>query len=127
LDTLMRIAMAKIPLESLDFEDIWERWMSVKDRRFQEWFRLWVSYIFLLLLSCCPRDYHWYQYVEMSLPFQLIYSNINVSLMKKFYLFTMCVLWSHLYYSFQHRLIDKHDNVHFQQKFQYIHEGQFLR
>ena len=36
LDTLMRIAMAKIPMESLDFEDIWERWMSVKDRRFQE-------------------------------------------------------------------------------------------
>jgi hypothetical protein len=35
--------MAKIPMESLDFEDIWERWMSVKDRRFQEWFRLWVS------------------------------------------------------------------------------------
>jgi hypothetical protein len=32
----MRIAMAKIPMESLDFEDIWERWMSVKDRRFQE-------------------------------------------------------------------------------------------
>jgi hypothetical protein len=32
----MRIAMAKIPTESLDFEDIWERWMSVKDRRFQE-------------------------------------------------------------------------------------------
>jgi hypothetical protein len=29
-------AMAKIPMESLDFEDIWERWMSVKDRRFQE-------------------------------------------------------------------------------------------
>jgi hypothetical protein len=33
---MMRIAMAKIPMESLDFEDIWERWMSVKDRRFQE-------------------------------------------------------------------------------------------
>jgi hypothetical protein len=32
----MRIAMAKIPMESLDFEDIWERWMSVKDKRFQE-------------------------------------------------------------------------------------------
>ena len=32
----MMIAMAKIPIESLDFEDIWERWMSVKDRRFQE-------------------------------------------------------------------------------------------
>jgi hypothetical protein len=32
----MRIAMAKIPMESLDFEDIWERWMSVKDRRFNE-------------------------------------------------------------------------------------------
>jgi hypothetical protein len=32
----MRIAMAKIPMESLDFEDIWERWMSMKDRRFQE-------------------------------------------------------------------------------------------
>ena len=31
----MRIAMAKIPMESLDFEDIWERWMNVKDRRFQ--------------------------------------------------------------------------------------------
>jgi hypothetical protein len=36
LDALTRIAMAKIPMESLDFEDIWERWMSVKDRRFQE-------------------------------------------------------------------------------------------
>ena len=32
-----------------------------------------------------------------------------------------------LHYSFQHRLNDKHDNVHFQQKLQYIHEGQFLR
>jgi hypothetical protein len=32
----VRIAMAKIPMESLDFNDIWERWMSVKDRRFQE-------------------------------------------------------------------------------------------
>ena len=32
-----------------------------------------------------------------------------------------------LYYNFQHRLNDKHDNVHFQQKLQYIHEGQFLR
>ena len=29
-----------------------------------------------------------------------------------------------LYYSFQHRLDDKHDNVHFQQKLQYIHEGE---
>jgi hypothetical protein len=27
----------------------------------------------------------------------------------------MCVLWSHLHYSFQHRLNDEHDNVHFQQ------------
>ena len=36
LEALMRIAMAKIHMESLDFEDIWERWMSVKDRRFQE-------------------------------------------------------------------------------------------
>ena len=36
LEALMRIAMAKIPMKSLDFEDIWERWMSVKDRRFQE-------------------------------------------------------------------------------------------
>jgi hypothetical protein len=36
----------------------------------------------------------------------------------------MCVLWSHLYYSFQRRLNDKHDIVHFQQKHQYIHEGQ---
>ena len=33
------------------------------------WQRLF-SYISLLLLSCCPWDYHWYQYVEMSLPFQ---------------------------------------------------------
>jgi hypothetical protein len=32
----MKVAMAKIPMESLDFEDIWERWMSVKDKRFQE-------------------------------------------------------------------------------------------
>jgi hypothetical protein len=36
LDALMRIVMVEIPMESLDFEDIWERWMSVKDRRFQE-------------------------------------------------------------------------------------------
>ena len=36
LDALMRIAMAKIPMESLDFEDIGERWMSVNDRRLQE-------------------------------------------------------------------------------------------
>jgi hypothetical protein len=36
LDALTRIAMAKIPMESLDFEDVWERWMSVKDKRFQE-------------------------------------------------------------------------------------------
>jgi hypothetical protein len=36
LDSLMRIAMAKIPMESLDFEDIGERWMSVNDRRLQE-------------------------------------------------------------------------------------------
>ena len=70
LDALIRIAMAKIHMKSLDFEDSWERWMSVKDRRFQEVFRLWVSYIFQLLLSCCPRDYYWIQYVEMSLPFQ---------------------------------------------------------
>ena len=40
----------------------------------------------------------------------------------------MYVLWSHLYYNFQHRLNDKHDNVHFQQKkLRYIREGQFLR
>jgi hypothetical protein len=36
LDALMRIVMTKIPMESLDFENIWERWMSVKERRFQE-------------------------------------------------------------------------------------------
>jgi hypothetical protein len=36
LDALKRIAMAKVPMESLDFEDILERWMSVNDRRFQE-------------------------------------------------------------------------------------------
>ena len=36
LEALMRIAMAKIPMESFDFEDIWERWKNVKDRRFQE-------------------------------------------------------------------------------------------
>ena len=38
-----------------------------------------------------------------------------------------CVVWSHLYYSFEHRTNDKHDNVHFHQKLQYIHEGQLLR
>ena len=32
-----------------------------------------------------------------------------------------------LYYGCQHRLNDKHDNVHFQQKLWDIHEGQFLR
>ena len=42
-------------------------------------------------------------------------------------IFSPCVCWSHLYYGFQHRLNDKHDNVHFQQKLQYIHEGQYLR
>ena len=34
LETLMRIAMAEISMKFLDFEDIWEKWMSVKDRRF---------------------------------------------------------------------------------------------
>jgi hypothetical protein len=33
----MKIALATIPKESLDFEDIWKRWMSVKDGRFREW------------------------------------------------------------------------------------------
>jgi hypothetical protein len=32
----MRITLAKIPIKSLDFEDIWKRWMSVKDGRFRE-------------------------------------------------------------------------------------------
>jgi hypothetical protein len=32
----MKIALATIPKESLDFEDIWKRWMSVKDGRFRE-------------------------------------------------------------------------------------------
>jgi hypothetical protein len=36
LESLMRIALAKIPVESLDFEDIWDTWMNVKDRRFRE-------------------------------------------------------------------------------------------
>jgi hypothetical protein len=36
LESLMRIALAKIPMESLDFEDIWNRWMSVKNRRSRE-------------------------------------------------------------------------------------------
>ena len=31
----MRIAMAKILMESLDLEDIWERWMNMKED-FQE-------------------------------------------------------------------------------------------
>ena len=36
-EALMRIAhLVKIPIESLDFEDIWERWMSMKNRRFQK-------------------------------------------------------------------------------------------
>ena len=30
----MKIAMAKIPMESLDFENIWKKWISVKDRGF---------------------------------------------------------------------------------------------
>ena len=28
--------MVKIPMESFDFEDIWMRWMNMKDKRFQE-------------------------------------------------------------------------------------------
>jgi hypothetical protein len=36
LESLMRITLAKIPVEFLDFEDIWNRWMSVKDKRFGE-------------------------------------------------------------------------------------------
>jgi hypothetical protein len=32
----MRIALAKSPVESLDFEGIWDKWMSVKDRRSKE-------------------------------------------------------------------------------------------
>ena len=36
LEALMRIAIAKISVEPFDFEDIWERWMSVKNRRFQK-------------------------------------------------------------------------------------------
>jgi hypothetical protein len=32
----MRIAFAKIPIESLDLEDIRNRWMSAKDRRSRE-------------------------------------------------------------------------------------------
>ena len=35
LEVLMKIAMAKIPMKSLDFEDIWERWMSVKIEDFK--------------------------------------------------------------------------------------------
>ena len=31
----MKIAMAKVSMKSLDFEDTWKRWMSEKDRRFQ--------------------------------------------------------------------------------------------
>jgi hypothetical protein len=34
LESLMRIALAKILVEFLNFEDIWDRLMSVKDRRF---------------------------------------------------------------------------------------------
>ena len=36
LEVLMKISLPKIPVESLDFEDIWDRWMSVKNRRFME-------------------------------------------------------------------------------------------
>ena len=37
LEALMKIiAMAKILVEFLKFEDTWERWMNMKDRRFQE-------------------------------------------------------------------------------------------
>ena len=36
LEALMRIAMAKIPMEALDFENIWKKWMHMKDRKFQE-------------------------------------------------------------------------------------------
>ena len=33
LETLMRIAMAKTPMNPLDFENIWERWIRIKDRK----------------------------------------------------------------------------------------------
>jgi hypothetical protein len=36
LELLMKISLAKILVESLDFEDIWDRWMNAKDRRFRE-------------------------------------------------------------------------------------------
>jgi hypothetical protein len=36
LESLIKIALAKIPVECLDFEDIWDRWMNVKSRRFRQ-------------------------------------------------------------------------------------------
>ena len=33
LEALMTIAMAKTPMNPFDFEDIWERWISLKDRK----------------------------------------------------------------------------------------------
>jgi hypothetical protein len=36
LELLMRITLAKIPVECLDFEEIWDSWMNVKYRRFRE-------------------------------------------------------------------------------------------
>jgi hypothetical protein len=32
----MKIALAKVHVESLNFEDIWERWMNEEDRRFRK-------------------------------------------------------------------------------------------
>jgi hypothetical protein len=36
LESLMWIALAKIVIESLGFDDIWKRWMRGKDRRFRK-------------------------------------------------------------------------------------------
>ena len=33
LEALMRIAMTKISMDSLDFEDIWNKWISVNNRK----------------------------------------------------------------------------------------------
>ena len=35
LESLMKISLPKIPMESLDLEDIWDRLMNAKDRRFR--------------------------------------------------------------------------------------------
>jgi hypothetical protein len=33
LEAQMRVAMAKIPIEAIDFEQVWVKWCAMKGRR----------------------------------------------------------------------------------------------